>query len=132
MWVKQSLTTCFKSQVFVLLRRLNIVPSYLPKSPSAALLSIALATAQSSALHRKICSAQSGAIFSRQSNSKIVTSICHFLFFQLRRQVHHTVPVQLADTIDIKKSFHCRCISFCEVFDTVILICKWHGSIAQK
>ena len=56
--------------IIVLLRRLNIVPSYLPKSPSAALSSIAvaLATAQSSALHRKICFAQSGAIFNRRSN----------------------------------------------------------------
>ena len=43
---------------------------YLPKFPSAALSSIAvaLATAQSSALHRKICSAQSGAIFNCRSN----------------------------------------------------------------
>ena len=42
----------------ILLRRLNIAVSYLPKPPSAALSSIAvaLATAQSSALHMKICS----------------------------------------------------------------------------
>ncbi len=79
MWVKQSLITCFKSRVFVLLRRLNIVPSYLPKSPSAALLSIAvaLATAQSSALHRKICSAQSGAIFNRRSNIIFIIKLTH-------------------------------------------------------
>ncbi len=47
------------TDVTVLLRRLNIAESYLPKSPSAALssLAVATATARSSALHMKICPA---------------------------------------------------------------------------
>ncbi len=56
---------------YLLLRWLNITTPYLPKSPSAALPSIAVApaTVQTFILHMKICSVQFAAIFNRWSNS---------------------------------------------------------------
>ena len=78
---------CFHVSM-VLLRRLNIAPSCLPKSPSAALSSIAvaLAAAQSSALHMKICSAQSDAIFNRRSNISRMGFACTGFYFYLRKK----------------------------------------------
>ncbi len=56
---------------YLLLRWLNITTPYLPKSPSAALpsIAVALATVQTSILHMKICFVQFVAIFIRWNNS---------------------------------------------------------------
>jgi len=61
--------------------QLNTAAFCLSKSPSAALSSIAaaLAAAQSFAPHRKICSTQSAAIFSRLSNKSADPHIYHRL-----------------------------------------------------